>query len=196
MSTELPKPPPVDTGSDTGGQQTAGDRATYVAQMEDKAWAWLRSKSLADRKKLLEYIRAKGYYSDTPVSNDALQNEDVARLRNFLIYADVAGMSIPQAQDSLAKIKDVPLVAPRPTTPAADLDSVFKSVMQQQLGRAPKADELEKFRAAYQKMEWGGNAPSVSSAAQQQITATNPGEEQATRFAGFASTFEQMLRGA
>lgn len=198
MATDVPVPPPIPgtEGSQGATQASIPDRQLYLQAKENEAWAWLRGKSPAERIKSLNYLRSKGYYSDSPVSNDGLGDADVARVRNFLVYADVSGMSIKDGMDSLSKFRNVPISTGPQPTPTADVDTVFKSVMQQQLGRLPKAAELEKFRNAYRQMEWGGNAPSVSSAAQQQVTAQNPAEEQATRFANFASTFEQMLRGA
>jgi hypothetical protein len=55
---------------------------------------------------------------------------------------------------------------------------------------------MAKFRKAYSSLEAGGNAPSLTAAAEEQIVSANTSESQAAQFAGFADVFEQMMRGA
>jgi hypothetical protein len=45
-------------------------------------------------------------------------------------------------------------------------------------------------------MEAGGNAPSLTAAAESQVETANPEEAEAAQFAEYAATFEKMLRGA
>lgn len=202
---EIPIPKPI-PGAD--GQMAMGDgttdRATELANKENDAWRWLTSKSVGERKRFLDYIRRKGYYPDSAVSVDGLGDNDVARMRNFLVFADLVKKDarepidqlISSGQDLLSKAPNVSSDTGRRLTPAADLDSVFKDVVRQQLGRGPRPEELEKFRSAYKSMEYGGNPPSVTAAAEQVITEQNPAEKQATSFANYAQVFEQMLRGS
>lgn len=203
---EIPKPPPIPGGAIDEGEldPTKVDRETYLASKEQQAWSWLVGRSSSERKRFLDYIRRKGYYPDSPVSGDGLQDNDVARMRNFLVYVGIVNKDLGPdvndvvafGQDLLSKAPNVSTGTGRRLTPAADLDSVFKDVVRQQLGRGPRPEELEKFRSAYKSMEYGGNPPSVTAAAEQVITEQNPAEKQATSFANYAQVFEQMLRGS
>lgn len=206
---DIPKPPPIPGGGTSQpGTPSPGpgemDRATYLAMKEQDAWRWLVSKSPAERKRFLNFIRSKGYYPDSDVSVDGLQDNDVARMRNFLVYAGIVQKDanadirdvVAFGQDLLSKAPTVSSGTGRQLTPAADLDAVFKDVVRQQLGRGPRQSELERFRAAYKQMEYGGNAPSVSAAAEQVIGEQNPVEQAATSFSNYAQVFEQMLRSS
>lgn len=172
------------------------DFMSLYNEMTTTAWASLNGMNIGDRIKRLKYLRSKGYGPNIPVSNDGLQSEDIDRYRSFLIYATVAKMNPQQALNSLSKWSTISTGPTRQKVNQADLDSVFKDVMQQKLGRGPTAVELEKFRNAYGQLEKGANPPSVSSAAEQQVATKNPQEALATKFASKADLFQRLLRSA
>lgn len=184
------------------GQSAADDFSTYYQGRFDDAYAYLKQQPLKARLDLLEMLRKRGFSSSTSVSPTGLDPSDVARVRELLIYQDtLEEVTVDQLLPTT--IQEVKGWAPtasttgsKSRTAGADLDSYLTSVMQQKLGRSPRADEMEKFRKAYTAMEAGGNEPTVTTAAQQQIETQNPGEYEASQFANFASTFETMLRGA
>lgn len=168
--------------------------------MYDQAWGQLRSMPLKERVKLLQKIRNKGFGSSSDVSPDGLDTSDIDRYRNLLMYQYTTTMTIDQVIGGLDKMfpdtRDPSGGQTKKLTPKADVDRIFSDVMRVQLGRGPKADELEKFRNSYYGMERGDQAPSLQSAAEQQIQAKNSSEARAQRFSGYMDVFEQMLRGA
>ena len=195
----LPPPPEYGKGGGSEQDQEAVDRNAFLLTKENEAFAFLRNLGEKKRKEVLNYLRRKGYSSGYEVSNDGFGEADIRRTRDFLVNQFVLGIDDYQkGLDYIRKYPDQPLGSDGASkrTPAADVDAVFKNVVQQQLGRTPTATEMERFRNAYAGMEGGANPPSVTAAAQQQVTKTAPGEEQATKFADFAATFENMLRGA
>lgn len=185
------------------GKQPSKDSSTYYQERFDDAFAYLKQQPLAARLELLEMLRKKGFDSSTPVSATGMDASDVARLRELLVYQDtlsdvVTDDLLPGTIASVRKkFPDRAKSSVGSTrTPEADVDAYLTSVMQAKLGRSPRASEMEKFRKAYAAMETGGNEPTATVAAQQQIQAANPDEYEASQFASFASTFEQMLRSA
>lgn len=191
-------PSETDTGLGSGDGQKAPEAAAYFDAKYNEAWQKLRSfGNSKDRIKFLNIIRSRGYLSGSEVSLDGLGEADRIRMRDFLVFADVSQKSFAEAQTFVESLKPVSLTgSTRMPTPKQDVDFAFKQVVMNQLGRAPKKSEIEKFRNAYASMEKGMNPPSVSSAAQENIQAASPEEAQASRFAEIAQTFEQMLRGA
>lgn len=166
----------------------------------DEAFGRLRNMTLATRLKLLADLRKKGFGSANEVSKSGLEATDVDRFKELLVYQYVNGKSLADVINVDLKkvfpdIRDDSAGGTR-RTPTQDVDRVFSDVMRVKLGRGPTAQEKERFRSAYSSMEAGENAPTVQSAAEQQIMAKNTGEERANRFAGYMNTFEQMLRGA
>ena len=182
---------------DTTAQPTSGYQAFYQKQY-DLAWADLRAMPRKKRLDLLNSLYRKGFGSPAEVTPDGTDATDIDKLAAAYVAAFVAGRTTKDFLDKdMGKLfPDVNVGTGAKRTPTADVDRVFEEVVRVQLGRGPKPEEKEKFRNAYSSMEAGGNAPSVGSAAEQQVTQQNAPEQQATRFAGFMSQFEQMLRGA
>lgn len=192
-----------DTKDDGAGEdqpQVSGNFSAFYNELYDQAWVQLRSiKSIKERRNLLQKLYQKGFGSNTEVSPDGLDPVDIDRYRNLLVYQFTTKMTTDQI---VRKIDDI-FPDTRDTggktqklTPKADVERIFADVMRVQLGRGPKGDELEKFRNAYYGMEKAGEAPSLQSAAEQQIMTANKGEARVQRFAGYMDVFEQMLRGA
>lgn len=183
-----------------GGDEPAasGGYAEFYQKQYDLAWADLRAMPRKKRLDLLNSLYKKGFGSPSDVTPDGTDATDVDKLAAAYVAAYVAGRPAKDFIDKdLNKLfPDVNVGTGSRRTPTADVDRVFDEVVRVQLGRGPKPEEREKFRNAYASLEAGGNAPSVGSAAEQQIAQQNAPEQQATRFAGFMSQFEQMLRGA
>lgn len=178
-------------------QSSSGYQEFYQRQY-DLAWADLRAMPRKKRLDLLNSLYRKGFGSPAEVTPDGTDATDIDKLAAAYVAAYVAGRPTKDFLDKdMGKLfPDVNVGTGKQRTPAADVDRVFDEVVRVQLGRGPKPEEREKFRNAYASLEAGGNAPSVGSAAEQQIAQQNAPEQQATRFAGFMSQFEQMLRGA
>ena len=183
----------------TGAASPTSDYETYIGAKFNEAYTALRSiPTLKGRLELLNKLYKKGWYKGNEPSVSGLTTDDIIVYRDLLVYADVANLKAGDLTKSVEQLPDV-IVEKSSTarkTPSGDVDSMFKQVMQRDLGRAPRADEMAKFRQAYSGLEAGGNAPSLSSAAEEQIVSANTGESQAAQFAGFADVFEQMMRGA
>lgn len=183
-----------------GGDKPAasGGYAEFYQKQYDLAWADLRTMPRKKRLDLLNSLYRKGFGSPAEVTPDGTDATDVDKLAAAYVAAYVAGRPTKDFLDKdMGKLfPDVNVGTGTRRTPTADVDRVFDEVVRVQLGRGPKPEEREKFRNAYASLEAGGNAPSVGSAAEQQIAQQNAPEQQATRFAGFMSQFEQMLRGA
>lgn len=169
----------------------------YQAKYEE-AWVDLRLMPRVKRRQLLETLYRKGFGSEAEVTPDGTEATDVDKLASAYVAAFINARPVKDflSNDINKLFPDVKVGTGKQRTPAADVDRVFDEVVRVQLGRGPKPEEREKFRNAYASLEAGGNAPSVGSAAEQQIAQQNAPEQQATRFAGFMSQFEQMLRGA
>jgi len=174
------------------------DYQTYMEAQFCAAFVALKSiPTIKARLDLLNKLYKKGWYKGNKPSVSGLTNEDIAVYRDLLIYQDAANLNASQLTKNIDELPDLvgtSRVAQK--TPAGDVDSLFKQVMQRDLGRAPRADEMAKFRQAYSSLEAGGNAPSLTAAAEEQIVSANTSESQAAQFAGFADVFEQMMRGA
>lgn len=185
-----------DQGEQQQAQQTFQD---FNQKKFDEAFGMLRNMVLPYRLNLLKTLRKKGFGSENEVSTTGLEAADVDRFKELLIYQYVNGKPLTGViNNDLSKA--FPDIRTDTTgaklTPRQDLDRVFTDVMRVKLGRGPTAQEKERFRSAYSTMERGETAPSVQSAAEEQIMAKNPNEERATRFAGYMNVFEQMLRSA
>lgn len=179
------------------------DFAEYYQDRFDAAYAYLKQKTLKERLDLLELLRKKGFSSSTPISPTGMDPSDVSRVRELFLYQDTlkdvtVDQLLPATITEIKGWSDKATVGKGSAsrTATADLDAYLTSVMQQKIGRSPRASEMEKFRKAYAAMEAGGNEPSATVAAEQQVKAANPAEYEAAQFANFASTFETMLRGA
>jgi len=194
--------PPAGSGTVSEGKAgdvgATNDYQTYMEAQFGAAFVALKSiPTIKARLDLLNKLYKKGWYKGNKPSVSGLTNEDIAVYRDLLIYQDAANLNASQLTktiDQLPDLVETSRVAQK--TPTGDVDSLFKQVMQRDLGRAPRADEMAKFRQAYSSLEAGGNAPSLTAAAEEQIVSANTSESQAAQFAGFADVFEQMMRGA
>lgn len=190
-------PVPGAGGSDEA--QPSAQFSVFNQEKFDEAFGRLRNMTLAYRLELLNSLRKKGFGSAAEVSKSGLEAPDVDRFKELLVYqyvnnrplSDVINVDLnkifPDIRNDDKGVR---------RTPQQDVDRVFSDVMRVKLGRGPTAQEKERFRSAYSSMEAGENAPSVQSAAEEQIVAKNTNEERANRFAGYMNVFERMLRSA
>ena len=189
-------PDQVSTEAQAGSEQFS----VLYQEFFDQAFGELRAMPLERRRRVLGTLYKKGFGSDSEVSPDGLDTNDIDRYRSLLVYGFVRNRTADEIlRSDFAKndlFPDVRTGGARKLTPVADVDRVFKDVVRSQLGRAPRADEMEKFRRGYAALESGDNAPSVTAAAEQQVSQQFSGEQRATRFAGYMDVFDQLLRGA
>lgn len=185
-----------DQGEQQQAQQTFQD---FNQKKFDEAFGMLRNMVLPYRLNLLKTLRKKGFGSEDDVSTTGLEATDVDRFKELLIYQYVNGKPLTGViNNDLSKaFPDIRADGGGVRkTPSQDVDRVFSDVMRVKIGRGPTAQEKERFRSAYSSMEAGENAPTVQSAAEEQIMAKNTGEVRANRFVGYMNAFEQMLRSA
>lgn len=194
--------PPKSSPSTGGPKQEDEDVATYYQRRYDDAHTHLGGMLLAPRLALLELLRKKGFSSGVPVSATGMDPSDIARVRELMVYQDTLEKTttdklLPATVEQVKSWSDQATTSgSSKRTPDADLDAYLTAVMQQKLGRSPRPSELEKFRKGYAAMEAGGNEPTATVAAQEQIETANKAEYEASQFASFASAFESMLRSA
>jgi hypothetical protein len=150
-------------------------------------------------------IYAKGFGGSTKPTNGGLEESDIAIAAQFYVYYEGNKKSstrpdgfitVDDAYREIKKFKTTGTAGAGKFTPKIDATSAFRQVMQNDLGRGPTDQEVERFYNAYRSLESGGNAPNISAAAQTQIEETMPGESEAASFSNFANVFEQLMRGA
>jgi hypothetical protein len=168
----------------------------FQEKMFNQAYVALRQMDLPKRLKILNLLRKKGFGSGAEVSPSGITSTDIARYADLLIFKDVSNLTVAETLEKVRSFKDAADLSAAKKTPIKDVDSIFDEVMRRDLGRSATNEELAKFRTAYSGMESGGNAPSLGAAAESQIETANPEESKAAKFASYAETFENMLRGA
>jgi hypothetical protein len=184
--------------NDSSGQSgtVTQDYEVYATSKFNEAYVELRKMSLDKRLETLKTLRQKGFGGGAEVSASGISETDINRYKELLILQDVSNLTMKDLWGKVTSMDSAISTAASRRTPIKDVDSIFDEVMKRDLGRGATKQELEKFRAAYSGMEAGGNAPSLTAAAESQIETANPEEVEAARFAEYAATFEKMLRGA
>lgn len=183
-----------------GGEEKEGtvtqDYEVYARSKFDEAYVELRKMPLDKRLKTLKTLREKGFGGTGQVSGSGIEEYDINRYKELLILKDVSNLTMKDLWNKVGTMESAVKTAAARRTPIKDVDSILDEVMKRDLGRVATKEELQKFRAAYSGMEAGGNAPSLTAAAESQIKTVNPEEAEAAQFAEYAATFEKMLRGA
>jgi hypothetical protein len=205
-TTTIPSPtttaewsPEASTPSDSSGGQSGTvtqDYQVYATSKFNEAYVALRNMSLDKRLETLKTLRQKGFGGGAEVSGSGISETDINRYKELLILQDVSNLTMKDLWGKVNSMDSAISTVASRRTPIKDVDSIFDEVMKRDLGRGATKQELEKFRAAYSGMEAGGNAPSLTAAAESQVETANPEETEAARFAEYAATFEKMLRGA
>lgn len=202
--TTVPASPPTTEWSPDDGQETTTetegtvtqDYQVYATSKFNEAYAALRQMPLKERIDKLKTLRSKGFGGTSEVSASGISEYDINRYKELLILQDVSNLPMKDLWGKVNSMETAVKEAAARRTPIKDVDSILDEVMKRDLGRTATKEELQKFRAAYSGMEAGGNAPSLTAAAESQVETANPEEAQAAQFAEYASTFEKMLRGA
>lgn len=184
-----------ETTTETEGTVTQ-DYQVYATSKFNEAYAALRQMPLKERIDKLKTLRSKGFGGTSEVSASGISEYDINRYKELLILQDVSNLPMKDLWGKVNSMETAVKEAASRRTPIKDVDSILDEVMKRDLGRTATKEELQKFRAAYSGMEAGGNAPSLTAAAESQVETVNPEETQAAQFAEYASTFEKMLRGA
>lgn len=189
---------PNDPTTSSGGQteSVTQDYNVYATSKFNEAYVALRNMSLEKRLETLKALRRVGFGGTGEVSASGISEYDINRYKELLILQDVSNLTMNDLWGKVTSMDSVISTAATRRTPIKDVDSIFDEVMKRDLGRGATKEELEKFRKAYSGMEAGGNAPSLTAAAESQVETANPEETEAARFAEYAATFEKMLRGA
>ena len=195
----------VPTGMPGGapGAKPKDYESSYV-EAKNTAFGYLTSISKTARREFLNTLYSKGFGSSRP-TDGGLQPSDIETAAQFYIYFEGNQKSSTNpsgfvtrddAYREIKKSKTTTTAGAGKFTPKLDVASAFRQVMQNDLGRAPTDQEVERFYNAYRGLESGGNEPNLQSAAQSQIEETMPGESEASAFSGYADVFEQLMRGA
>lgn len=173
---------------------------------QNYAYGLLTRQTRVQRIEFLNLLYAKGFGGTTKPTTGGLEDSDVDIATQFYLYysGNTKSTSNPNGQyitveDAYQDIKTwktTTTAGAGKFTPKLDVSSAFRQVMQNDLGRAPTDQELERFYTAYRGLESGENAPNVQSAAESQIEKTMSAESEASAFSGYADVFEQLMRGA
>jgi hypothetical protein len=200
-TTTVPKGLP---GGDNTSNITDDYQAAYV-EAQNNAYGYLSNISKKQRIEFLNALYAKGFGSGTKPTSGGLEDSDIAIAAQFYVYYRGSSFSttnptgyktVDEAYRDIKTWKTVATAGAGKFTPKIDATSAFRQVMQNDLGRGPTDQEVERFYNAYRSLESGGNAPNISAAAQTQIEETMPGESEAASFSNYANVFEQLMRGA
>jgi hypothetical protein len=190
-------------GDIAGAVPTKDYQSTYI-EAQNNGFGYLTSIDKKSRLEFLNMLYAKGFGSTRPTPG-GLQPSDIEIAAQFYIYFEgnqksstnpTGFVTKDDAYREIQKFKTTATVGAGKFTPKIDATSAFRQVMQNDLGRGPTEEEVERFYKAYRSLESGGNAPNISAAAQTQIQETMPGESEAASFSNYANVFEQLMRGA
>ena len=190
-------------GGSTG--VTKDYQADYV-EAQNSAYGYLSSISRAQRVEFLNTLYSKGFGRSTKPTSGGLEPSDIEIAAQFYVYyrgntksaenPNGAYTTVNDAYKDINTWKTTTTAGASSFTPKLDVASAFRQVMQNDLGRGPTEEEIQRFYNAYHGLESGGNAPNIQSAAESQIAKTMTGESQAASFSNYASAFEQLMRGA
>lgn len=195
------------TASDIPGGTVGATRdyqSDYI-EAQNSAYGYLTKISKAQRIEFLNTLYSKGFGGTKKPTTGGLEPSDIEMAAQFYVYfkgnqqstTNPTGfLTTDQAYKEIQTWKTQTTAGAGRFTPKTDVASVFRQVMQNDLGRAPTDQEIERFSKAYRSLESGGNAPNLSSAAEAQIEETMSDESEAAAFSGYANVFEQLMRGA
>lgn len=170
---------------------------------DDEAYTELAKMNPTERRQFLNTLQKFGVYGSSRPSSTGFSSQDFSAVREAMLYANAKGVTLDVALSLLAtEVKPVGSGggARIRTTPKEDLRAVFRQVSSQTLGRRLSDAEVEKFVKAYNRMEvteaqGGEAAPSVQTAAMEQIEATNPEEAAAMGALQLTSIIDQKIKG-
>jgi hypothetical protein len=204
-STTVPVTDTTASGIPGGSVGENRDYQSDYIEAKNSAYGYLTKISQAQRIEFLNTLYSKGFGGGRKPTTGGLEETDIEMATQFYVYfkgnqqstTNPTGfLTTDQAYRQIQTWKTQTTAGAGRFTPKTDVASVFRQVMQNDLGRAPTNQEIERFSKAYRGLESGGNAPNLSSAAEEQIEETMPGESEAAAFSNYANVFEQLMRGA
>ena len=169
---------------------------------DDEAYTELAKMNPTDRRQFLNTLQKFGVYGNSRPSSTGFSSQDFSAVREAMLYANAKGVTLDVALSLLAtEVQPTGGGGARiRTTPAQDLRAVFRQVSSQTLGRRLSDAEVDKFVKAYNRMEvtegrGGEAAPSVQTAAMEQIEANNPEEAAAMGALQLTNIIDQKIKG-
>jgi hypothetical protein len=204
-TTTMPVTNTTASGIPGGSVGATRDYQSDYIEAQNSAYGYLTKISKAQRIEFLNTLYSKGFGGTRKPTTGGLEPSDIEMAAQFYVYfkgnqqstTNPSGfLTTDQAYKEIQTWKTQSTAGAGKFTPKTDVASVFRQVMQNDLGRAPTDQEIERFSKAYRGLESGGNAPNLSSAAEEQIEETMPGESEAAAFSSYANVFEQLMRGA
>jgi hypothetical protein len=182
------------------------DFQAQYTEAQNYAYGALSRQTRTQRIEFLNLLYAKGFGGATKPTTGGLEPSDIEIAAQFYLYyagntksaANPNGqyITVDDAYNDIKTWRTTSTAGAGTFTPKLDVSSAFRQVMQNDLGRAPTDQEVERFYNAYRGLESGGDAPNLQSAAQSQIEKTMSAESEASSFSGYADVFEQLMRGA
>jgi hypothetical protein len=169
---------------------------------ESEAYSELAKLSTADRRAYLNKLQSVGAYGNSAPSRSGFNSTDFSAMREAMLYANSKGVTLDVAITMMAAELGTSGVGSGQrvrTTAKQDLQSVFRQVSGQILGRRLSDSELEKFVKAYNQKEvsaaYGGeSAPQADVAAQQQIESAVPEEAGAMGMLKLSNAIDSAIK--
>jgi hypothetical protein len=169
---------------------------------EDEAYSELASRSPAERRELQNLLYSVGAYGSSKPSRSGFNSADFSAVREAMLYANSKGVTLDVARSMMVtelgggvggggkRIR---------TTPKQDLQTVFRQVSGQVLGRRLSDSEVEKFVRAYNQREiseaYGGEAaPQADVAAMAQIESAVPEEAGAVGMLKLSNVIDSAIK--
>ena len=169
---------------------------------EDEAYSELAKLAPAERRQLQNLLYSVGAYGSSKPSRSGFNSADFSAVREAMLYANSKGVTLDVARSMMVtelgggvggggkRIR---------TTPKQDLQTVFRQVSGQVLGRRLSDSEVEKFVKAYNQKEiseaYGGEAaPQADVAAMAQIESAVPEEAGAVGMLKLSNVIDSAIK--
>ena len=171
---------------------------------DDEAYSVLASYTAAERKALLNIFQQVGIFGRSK-PDPGVSDKNLSAVREAFLYANYKGVTLDVAATQM--LTDPEFREARATgggarvrtTPKQDLRAVFKQSAQQILGRDLPDSEVDRFVRAYtaseiREAQGGAPAPSVATAAEEQIMAGQGAEAGAVGFLSLANIMDRAIK--
>jgi hypothetical protein len=170
---------------------------------EDEAYSELAKLAPAERRQLQNLLYSVGAYGSSKPSRSGFNSSDFSAMREAMLYANAKGVTLDVATSMMAtelgggigggggqRVR---------TTAKQDLQTVFRQVSGQVLGRRLSDSEVEKFVKAYNQKEiseaYGGEAaPQADVAAMAQIESAVPEEAGAVGMLKLSNVIDSAIK--
>lgn len=171
---------------------------------DNEAYSVLASYTAAERKALLNIFQQVGIFGRSK-PDPGFSDKNLSAVREAFLYANYKGVTLDVAATQM--LTDPEFREARATgggarvrtTPKQDLRAVFKQSAQQILGRDLPDSEVDRFVRAYtaseiREAQGGEAAPSVATAAEEQIMAGQGAEAGAVGFLSLANIMDRAIK--